>query len=71
MEIKFKTLADEAILPIRANAGDAGIDLTPTRITQEINECGQLILVYHILANMSIENRKKSGYTTIAVYPDF
>lgn len=47
MEIKFKRLADEAILPIRANAGDAGIDLTATRITQEINECGQLILVYH------------------------
>ena len=47
MEIKFKRLADSAILPIRANAGDAGLDLTATRITQEINECGQLTLVYH------------------------
>lgn len=47
MEIKFKRLSEEAILPIRANKNDAGIDLTATRITQEINECGQLILVYH------------------------
>lgn len=47
MEIRFKRLAEEAVLPIRANKGDAGIDLTCTRITQEINECGQLILIYH------------------------
>lgn len=47
MEIKFKRLSEDAILPIRAHKGDAGIDLTATRITQELNECGQLILVYH------------------------
>lgn len=47
MELKFKRLSEEAILPIRANKTDAGLDLTATRITQEINECGQLILVYH------------------------
>ena len=47
MELKIKRLSDEAIMPIRAHEGDAGIDLTATRITQEINECGQLILVYH------------------------
>lgn len=47
MELKIKRLSEEAILPIRAHEGDAGIDLTATRITQEINECGQLILVYH------------------------
>lgn len=47
MELKFKRLSEEAILPIRVHKGDAGIDLTCTRITQEINECGQLILVYH------------------------
>lgn len=34
-------------MPIRAHKGDAGIDLTCTTITQELNECGQLILVYH------------------------
>lgn len=34
-------------MPIRAHKGDAGIDLTCTNITQELNECGQLILVYH------------------------
>lgn len=47
MELKIKRLSEDAILPIRANKGDAGIDLTATRITQELNECGQLILVYH------------------------
>lgn len=47
MELKIKRLSEEAVLPIRANKNDAGIDLTATRITQEINECGQLILVYH------------------------
>jgi len=47
MELKIKRLSEDAVLPIRANKNDAGIDLTATRITQEINECGQLILVYH------------------------
>lgn len=47
MEIKFKKLSEEAQIPTVANTGDAGMDLVCTRITQEINECGQLILVYH------------------------
>lgn len=47
MELKIKRLSEEAILPIRAHKGDAGIDLTCLTITQELNECGQLILVYH------------------------
>lgn len=47
MELKFKRLSENAILPIRAYKEDAGLDLTATRITTELNECGQLILVYH------------------------
>lgn len=47
MDIKFKKLSDKAILPIRAYEHDAGLDLTATNISTEINECGQLILVYH------------------------
>lgn len=47
MEIKFKKLDPRAVAPVRAHNGDAGFDLTATRITTEINECGQLILVYH------------------------
>lgn len=54
MELKIKRLSEEAILPIRAHEGDAGIDLTCTRITQEINDCGQLILVYHTDLAMEI-----------------
>lgn len=34
-------------MPIRATKGSAGYDLTATRITTELNECGQLVLVYH------------------------
>jgi dUTP pyrophosphatase len=47
MEIKFKKLDPRAVAPVRANNTDAGVDLTATNITTEINECGQLILVYH------------------------
>lgn len=47
MEIKFKKLDPRAVAPVRAHKTDAGFDLTATRITTEINECGQLILVYH------------------------
>lgn len=47
MEIKFKKLDPRAVAPSRAYTSDAGVDLTATSITTEINECGQLILVYH------------------------
>lgn len=47
MVLKIKRLSEEAVLPIRAHNSDAGIDLTCTTITQELNEAGQLILVYH------------------------
>lgn len=47
MVLKIKRLNEEAVLPIRAHNSDAGIDLTCTTITQELNEAGQLILVYH------------------------
>lgn len=47
MTLKIKRLTEDAIMPIRAHEGDAGIDLTCTTITQELNEVGQLILVYH------------------------
>lgn len=47
MTLKIKRLSDKAVFPIRAHQNDAGIDLTCTNITQEINEAGQLVLVYH------------------------
>ena len=34
-------------MPVRATKGSAGYDLTSTRVTTEVSECGQLILVYH------------------------
>lgn len=47
MEIKFKKLDPRAVAPVRATEGSAGWDITAVSITTEINECGQLILVYH------------------------
>lgn len=47
MVIRFKRLSENAIAPVRAHNTDAGFDLTCARVTSEINECGQLILVYH------------------------
>lgn len=47
MQIKYKKLSDKAVEPIRATKGSAGYDLVATNITTEVNEAGQLILVYH------------------------
>lgn len=47
MELKFKRLEDNAILPIRSTKGAAGIDLTCTKIETALNEANQLMLVYH------------------------
>lgn len=61
MELKFKklnyvqndkngnpTIAESnGVLPTKAHSTDAGYDLTATRITQEVDEAGKIILVYH------------------------
>lgn len=47
MEIKFKRLSDKAIMPIRTHKGDAGVDLTATKITTELNDANQLLICYH------------------------
>ena len=47
MELKFKRLEDEAVLPIRSTEGAAGIDLTCIKIDTALNEANQLMLVYH------------------------
>lgn len=47
MVIKFKRLSDKAIAPVKAHATDAGFDITCVGATYEINECGQVNLVYH------------------------
>lgn len=47
MQLKIKKLSDKAVMPVRAHLTDAGFDLTATSITTDINECGQLMLVYH------------------------
>lgn len=47
MELKFKRLKDDAVLPIRAKKGDAGLDLTCTDVTTTLNEARQLMIVYH------------------------
>ena len=47
MQLKVKKLSEDAVLPQKAHAGDAGFDLTVSRITTELNEVGELIIVYH------------------------
>ena len=42
-----ETMKSEGKLPTRATAGDAGLDLYSTRITQEMDNSGKLVLVYH------------------------
>ena len=37
----------EGKLPTRATANSAGLDLYATRITQEVDNSGKLVLVYH------------------------
>lgn len=63
MTLKVKRLSEKAVLPVRAHNGDAGYDLTATRITTEINECGQLTLVYH--TDIAIE--LPEGYFAVLV----
>lgn len=53
MTIKFKKLSDKAVAPIRTTDSGAGYNLTAVQITTEMNERGQLVLVYH--SNISIE----------------
>lgn len=47
MTIKFKKLTENAIAPVKAHATDAGFDLTTIGVSTEINECGQINIVYH------------------------
>lgn len=47
MKIKVKKLIDKAVLPTRAHESDAGFDLTCSAVSTVLNECNQLILVYH------------------------
>ena len=47
MQIQFKKLSEDAVIPQYAHPSDAGIDLVATRFTQEVDEAGKVILVYH------------------------
>lgn len=47
MNIKLKKLTENAIVPARKAGGQAIYDLVCSGITTEINERGELIIVYH------------------------
>ena len=53
MTIKFKKLSEKAVQPVRATNSGAGYNLAAVNVTTEVNERGQLILVYH--TNLAVE----------------
>lgn len=53
MIIKFKKLSDKAVQPVRSINSGAGYNLTAAQVTTEVNERGQIILVYH--TNVGVE----------------
>ena len=46
-EDKEETFKSEGVIPNKAHRTDAGFDLTATRLTQEMDKSGKLVLVYH------------------------
>lgn len=61
MTIKFKKLSDKAVQPVRSTTSGAGYNLSAAGITTEVNERGQLVLVYH--TNVAIE--MPEGYEAV------
>lgn len=53
MTIKFKKLSEKAVQPVRTTNSGAGYNLTAVSVTTEVNERGQLVLVYH--TGLSVE----------------
>lgn len=47
MELKFKKLNENAVIPSYAHEGDAGLDLVTVGFTQEFDRSGKMVLVYH------------------------
>ena len=56
MNIKVKRLSEKATLPIKATPGSACVDLSVASITTELNEVGELIIVYHTGLAIEIPN---------------
>ena len=53
LKVKIKKLKENAVVPMYAKQGDAGLDLTVVEITNEMSEDGVPMLVYH--SGLSIE----------------
>ena len=53
MTIKFKKISEKAIQPVRTTESGAGFNLTAAGVTTEVNERGQIVVVYH--SGISIE----------------
>lgn len=46
MQVRFKKLSPEAVIPSYSKPGDAGMDLTATSHISEINEAGEYLQVF-------------------------
>ena len=47
MTIKFKKLTESAVIPFRSDDSGAGYNLTVDGVTTEVNQRGQIVIVYH------------------------
>lgn len=47
MTIKFKKVSEKAVQPVRTTNSGAGFNLTAVGVTTEVNERGQIVIVYH------------------------
>lgn len=66
MELKFKKLHKDAVIPSYADNGSAALDLTCINFEQEFDRSGKLVLKYH--TGLSVEIPK--GYTAMLFMED-
>ena len=65
MTIKFKKILEDAVQPVRAVNNGAGYNLVAKNITTEINERGQVNIIYHTGIGVEIPE----GYVGVISVP--
>ena len=66
MTIKFKKILEDAVQPVRVVNSGTGYNLVGKNIATDVNERGQIIIVYHTGIGVEIPE----GYTGIITSPE-